>query len=55
VTDDPKNPSFQELGLPHFLLEALAAVGYESPSPIQSETIPRMLKGEDVLGQARTH
>ena len=54
VTDDPKTTSFRELGLPDFLLEALAAVGYESPSPIQSETIPRMLKGEDVLGQAQT-
>jgi ATP-dependent RNA helicase DeaD len=54
VTDEPKMTSFSELGLPDFLLEALAAVGYETPSPIQSETIPRMLKGEDVLGQAQT-
>jgi ATP-dependent RNA helicase DeaD len=54
VTDDPKITSFSELGLPAALLEALAAVGYESPSPIQSETIPRMLGGEDVLGQAQT-
>jgi ATP-dependent RNA helicase DeaD len=54
VTDDPKLTSFSELGLPDFLLEALAAVGYETPSPIQGETIPRMLKGEDVLGQAQT-
>jgi ATP-dependent RNA helicase DeaD len=46
--------SFSELGLPDFLLEALAAVGYESPSPIQSETIPHLLKGHDVLGQAQT-
>ncbi|MGC1457379.1 MAG: DEAD/DEAH box helicase [Steroidobacteraceae bacterium] len=54
MTDDPKITGFSELGLPAPLLEALAAVGYESPSPIQSETIPRMLKGEDVLGQAQT-
>ncbi len=54
MTDDPKMTSFSELGLPAPLLEALAAVGYESPSPIQSETIPRMLRGEDVLGQAQT-
>ncbi|MEJ0004811.1 MAG: DEAD/DEAH box helicase [Steroidobacteraceae bacterium] len=54
MTDDPKTASFVELGLPTFLLEALAAVGYESPSPIQSETIPRMLKGEDIVGQAQT-
>ena len=54
MTDDPKITSFRELGLPDALLEALAAVGYESPSPIQSETIPRLLNGEDVLGQAQT-
>jgi ATP-dependent RNA helicase DeaD len=54
VTDDLKITGFSELGLPAPLLEALAAVGYESPSPIQTETIPRMLKGEDVLGQAQT-
>ncbi len=54
MTDEPTVASFKELGLPPFLLEALAAVGYESPSPIQGETIPRMLKGEDVLGQAQT-
>jgi ATP-dependent RNA helicase DeaD len=54
VTDDRKLTSFRELGLPDRLLEALAAVGYESPSPIQSETIPRLLNGEDVLGQAQT-
>ncbi|HEV2703394.1 MAG TPA: DEAD/DEAH box helicase [Steroidobacteraceae bacterium] len=54
MTDDPKITGFSELGLPAPLLEALAAVGYESPSPIQTATIPRMLKGEDVLGQAQT-
>jgi len=54
VTDDLKITGFSELGLPPFLLEALTAVGYETPSPIQSETIPRLLKGADVLGQAQT-
>jgi ATP-dependent RNA helicase DeaD len=32
----------------------LAAVGYESPSPIQAQTIPVLLTGADVLGQAQT-
>ena len=54
MTDDLKTTSFSELGLPDALLEALTAVGYESPSPIQSATIPRLLNGEDVLGQAQT-
>ena len=45
---------FFELDLPEPLRRALADVGYESPSPIQAETIPRMLAGRDVLGQAQT-
>jgi len=46
--------SFAALGLPAPLLGALAAVGYESPSPIQAATIPPLLAGRDVLGQAQT-
>ncbi len=47
-------PKFTDLGLPNTLLQALAAVGYESPSPIQAATIPPLLAGRDVLGQAQT-
>jgi ATP-dependent RNA helicase DeaD len=47
-------PKFTDLGLPDTLLQALAAVGYESPSPIQAATIPPLLEGRDVLGQAQT-
>ena len=46
--------SFSDLGLPAPLLKALNDVGYEAPSPIQSQTIPPMLQGKDVLGQAQT-
>jgi ATP-dependent RNA helicase DeaD len=45
---------FTDLGLPEPLLRALADVGYESPSPIQAATIPPLLQGRDVLGQAQT-
>ena len=45
---------FTDLGLPETLLRALAEVGYESPSPIQAATIPPLLEGRDVLGQAQT-
>ena len=48
------NPGFADLGLPEPLLRALADVGYESPSPIQAATIPPLLAGRDVLGQAQT-
>jgi ATP-dependent RNA helicase DeaD len=54
VTSDSSPATFAELGLSTPLLEALAAVGYESPSPIQARTIPALLAGSDVLGQAQT-
>ena len=46
--------SFRELGLPEPLLTALADVGYELPSPIQAATIPALLAGSDLVGQAQT-
>ena len=45
---------FADLGLSAPVLEALAAVGYESPSPIQAATIPVLLTGRDMVGQAQT-
>jgi ATP-dependent RNA helicase DeaD len=51
---DSSAPSFADLSLPAPLLAALADVGYESPSPIQAETIPLLLTGRDLLGQAQT-
>ncbi len=46
--------TFAELGLLPALLQALDAAGYEAPTPIQARTIPPMLEGRDVLGQAQT-
>ncbi len=46
--------SFRDLGLSEPVLKALADVGYESPSPIQAATIPVLLSGADMLGQAQT-
>ncbi|MGN6111694.1 MAG: DEAD/DEAH box helicase [Luteimonas sp.] len=54
MNDATDAPRFADLGLPEPLLRALAAVGYESPSPIQAATIPPLLAGRDVLGQAQT-
>lgn len=45
---------FAELGLAPALVSALAAVGYETPSPIQRATIPVLLEGRDLIGQAQT-
>jgi ATP-dependent RNA helicase DeaD len=45
---------FAELGLSDPILRAVKAVGYEAASPIQAATIPALLEGADVLGQAQT-
>lgn len=47
-------PSFEELGLRETLLQTIKSIGYESPSPIQAESIPHLLAGRDLLGQAQT-
>ena len=47
-------PGFADLGLSEPVLRALAAVGYEAPSPIQAATIPVLMQGHDLLGQAQT-
>src|SRR5579885_1492935 len=54
MNDEQQLPGFRELGLSAPILEALAAVGYETPSPIQAQTIPLLLSGSDLLGQAQT-
>ena len=46
--------SFNQLALSQAILKVLDDVGYEAPSPIQAQTIPLILQGRDVLGQAQT-
>jgi ATP-dependent RNA helicase DeaD len=46
--------SFSTLGLPRELTDVVAALGYEEPTPVQRETIPLLLQGRDLLGQAAT-
>ncbi|KRE88337.1 RNA helicase [Frateuria sp. Soil773] len=50
----PAAAGFAALALSPEVSRALADVGYESPSPIQAATIPPLLEGRDVLGQAQT-
>ncbi len=47
-------PGFSGLGLDPRIVSALAALGYEEPTPVQREAIPPLLAGRDVLGQAAT-
>jgi ATP-dependent RNA helicase DeaD len=50
----PATPGFSALALDEKILRVLAEVGYEAPSPIQAATIPPLLEGRDVIGQAQT-
>lgn len=48
------SPSFGDLALLPAVLSAVETLGYETPSPIQAQTIPALLEGRDMLGQAQT-
>ncbi len=47
-------PSFAALGLADPLLRALSRLGYDTPTPIQSQAIPAVLAGHDLLASAQT-
>ena len=46
--------SFESLGLQPALLRALAALGYETPTPVQAEAVPLILAGRDLLAGSQT-
>lgn len=50
----PPPDGFAALGLSEPLLKAIAELGYEAPTPIQAQTIGRLMAGQDVIGQAQT-
>src|SRR5688500_9355619 len=53
----PKTPTrttWSDLGLAEPVLRAVAAEGYDVPTPIQADAIPHVLKGRDLLGGAQT-
>ncbi len=52
--NSPAETTFADLGLHPAVVAALADIGYEAPSPIQAQTIPLLLEGGDLLGQAST-
>ncbi|GAA4912655.1 DEAD/DEAH box helicase [Nesterenkonia rhizosphaerae] len=47
-------PRFADLGLDDRVLAAIQEMGYETPSPIQAQTIPLLTSGRDVVGLAQT-
>ena len=56
LSDAPKRTidTFPSLNLSQDILRAVHAEGYTTPTPIQAETIPHILKGRDLLGCAQT-
>ncbi|MCL0120939.1 DEAD/DEAH box helicase [Corynebacterium pygosceleis] len=53
-TEEKEENGFAGLGLPDRTLDAVRKIGYESPSPIQTQTIPLLMDGRDVVGLAQT-
>src|SRR3977135_1343021 len=51
---DSQLTSFSELGLTEHIIRALPAERYETPAPIQPQTIPHVLAARDVVGIAQT-
>jgi len=45
---------FHSLGLPQALIQGIDRAGYQIPTPIQTQAIPSVLKGEDLIGCAQT-
>ncbi len=55
MTEPANQPlNFRDLGLPQGLVDVVSALGYEAPSPIQQATVPHLLAGDDLVGQAQT-
>jgi len=46
--------TFKELGISNPIMKALEKMGFEEATPIQKETIPLAMQGNDVIGQAQT-
>ncbi len=51
---DTMDTKFTDLGLRAELIEGIHRLGFESPSPIQAETIPTALSGVDIVGLSQT-
>ena len=54
MTDTNNAMTFTDLPLHEAVIRAVQDIGYESPSPIQAQSIPHLLEGKDLLGLAQT-
>lgn len=51
---DEQTSTFHDLDLPTWLVERIAEIGYETPTPVQAAAIPAVRSGVDVVAQAQT-
>lgn len=54
IEENLETTTFAQFGLSDELNRAISDLGYEMPSPIQRKTIPLLLEGKDIIGQAQT-
>jgi len=52
--ESKEKKSFEDFGLSSEMLKSILSMGFEEPTPIQAKTIPVLLMGKDVIGQAQT-
>src|SRR3546814_916969 len=50
----PHSEAFRALGVGPEGLDAIAALGFDQPTPIQEQSLPILLEGRDVVGLAQT-
>lgn len=54
IQTDTPTANFSDFGLHPSILQAVAATGYTTPTPIQAQAIPMVMDGRDVMGAAQT-
>jgi ATP-dependent RNA helicase DeaD len=54
MTSKDTPTSFEQLDISPAVMQALREIGYEAPSPIQAQSIPHLMAGRDIIGQAQT-
>jgi ATP-dependent RNA helicase DeaD len=52
--EETTEAGWEDLGLAETLLQAVRDAGFESPTPVQARSIPILLAGKDLIGQAQT-
>lgn len=54
ITGESKKMKFEDFSLSKETLKSISEIGFEEPTPIQVSTIPLILRGIDIVGQAQT-